>query len=551
MSRQQQDTIALNRATVGLVFGLIGLIGFIGAVVTFAWYVTFNSAVFVTLAMGLVGLVGWALIAPQAFIRTMTGRQARYSTGATIATLLLLGVVTLTYILAVRANVGLDVTASGTFTLSNMSLDIIERIPEGRTVHIVGFYGTDDLTLRDRDDQFLQRYETASDGQIMVDYVDPDRNAGLVEFFAIDTSVRGATVLYMEDDNGDIDRNTITYVTREDKQERYITSAINRMLNNRVYKVYFDISRSNLSPMEEDQQGMTLIDNNLRRNGIQTDTINILDITDAGEQIPDDAAVVVMARPLLPYLEPEIEVIDAYLEQGGSLLILADATFTNRFFLEEDGAFNSYLFENYGLRALEAVIVDPISNIQSPLDLLGYAIFDTPPIGETLPDDPIYFRLARALEVSDQKPATVANGRIIAQSEQSYGERDVTRVAETNTFEYDEGTDIPGPIDVAVWAWDESGDNSKVVLIGDGDFAMNGVIDTGVVGNEALITQSLRWLSGVDTEITFGWAANPSARPTIFISGNQLNMVGIFTLAVVPLFVFITGIVVWYRRSFS
>jgi hypothetical protein len=197
------------------------------------------------------------------------------------------------------------------------------------------------------------------------------------------------------------------------------------------------------------------------------------------------------------------------------------------------------------------VIVDPASNVQTPLDLVGYAIFDTPPIGESLPNEPIFFRVARALEVSEQKPPTVANGRIIAQSERSYAERDVARVAETNTFAFDEGIDQPGPIDVAVWAWDEGGNDSKIVLIGDGDFAMNGVIDTGLVGNEALFTQSLRWLSGVDSEITFGFAANPSARPTIFVSGNQLDMVGILTLAVVPLTVLLTGVVVWYRRSFA
>jgi ABC-type uncharacterized transport system involved in gliding motility auxiliary subunit len=551
MRTRQQDNITLSRATVGLIFGLIGLIGLIGAVVSFAWYVAFNSVVFGALVVGLAGLVGWVLVAPQAFIRTMTGRQARYGTSATVATMLLIGVVTLSYILAARANVALDVTASGSFTLSEASLEVIERIPPNRTAHIVGFYGADALALRERDTQFLQRYETAGDGRIVVKYVDPAQNSALVEYFAVDTTVRGATVLYLTDENDEIIRETITYVTREDKQERYITGAMNRMLNERVYKVYFDVSRSNLSPLEEDQQGLTLIDNNLRRNGIQTDTLNILDITEAGGDIPFDAAVLVLARPLLPYLELEVAVIDAYLQRGGSLLILADATFTNRFFLEEGGPFNTYLFENYGIRALEAVTVDPVSNVQTPLDLVGYAVFDTPPIGETLPDEPTFFRLARAIEISDQKPATVGNGRIIAQSEQSYAERDVARVAETNTFEFNEGIDQPGPIDVAVWAWDEGGNNSKVVLIGDGDFAMNGVINTGIVGNEALFVQSLRWLSGVENEITFGFAANPSARPTIFVSSNQLDLVGLLTLAVVPLFVLLSGVVVWYRRSFG
>jgi ABC-type uncharacterized transport system involved in gliding motility auxiliary subunit len=548
-STQPPQDITITRASIGLVMGLIGLIGLIFAVVTFAWYLTVNGTVFISLAVGLIGLVSWAVIAPKEFVNTFTGRQARYSVSVTIAAILLLGVVTLVYIITARANVAVDITAGATYTLSPTTLEVIERIPEGRQIQILGFYSSRALALRERDDQFLRQYQVQSEGIIQVEYIDPIQNPAIAENFGI--REEGELVLFMTTPDGSIDNQTVTYVSRDGKQERDVTGALNFMLNDRVFKVYFDESRTNLSIFDETQQGLTLVDNNLRRNGIQTDTLNLFAITEAGETIPNDASVLVMARPIAPYLAEEVAVLDEYMQRGGSLLVLADATFTDRFFMEEGSPLNTYLTENYGLRARNGVIVDPLSNVQTPLDIIGYATFAEPPVGSRLPTEPTFFRVARAIEVSPEKPETVANGRIIAQSEASFAETDIQRISETNTFEFDPETDIPGPIDVAGWAWDEQGNDSKVVLIGDGDFTTNGVIESGAGGNAALITQSIVWLSGVDAEITFGFAANPSQIPTIFVSGQTLDLIGIITIAVIPILVLMTGIVVWYRRTFA
>ncbi|MEO1444377.1 MAG: hypothetical protein AAFV33_28540, partial [Chloroflexota bacterium] len=101
------------------------------------------------------------------------------------------------------------------------------------------------------------------------------------------------------------------------------------------------------------------------------------------------------------------------------------------------------------------------------------------------------------------------------------------------------------------WAWDEQGNGSKVILIGDGDFVRNRNIDSGTVGNAALFTESIRWLSGREDSINFGFVANPSGLPVLFVSGGNLDLIGIFTVAIVPLAVLFIGIIVWYRRTFA
>lgn len=537
-----------TRSIIGAILGTIAGTALLVALIAFVWFVQINAFVLVSLMIGLAAFVLWAVITPQSFTATLSGRQARGSTTSVLAVLLLAGIVTLSYIIVGRENLGFDATAGRVFSLSAPTYRVFERIPDGRTVQITGFYSAIAVNQRALDDQFLRQYQIESDGQVVVEYIDPVQQPAVAQRFGV--AENGDLFVSFLDDDGNIDFDTLTYVPRAGKQERDVTTAINRMLNNRVLKVYFDTSRDNLSIYDETAQGLTLIDNNLRRNGLQTDTLNILNLAAEDQTIPDDASVVVLARPTLRLLDDEVLMLDEYLQRGGSLFILADVTFNDDYFMQESTSFSTYLWRNYGIRVADAIAVDAIANIQTPLDVISYAIFTEPPIGSNLPESEIFFRVARVVEVTDEMMPTVANGRIISTSPQSHAERNLQGVAETNTFDFnpDEGDTI-GPVDLAAWAWDEGASDSKIVLIGDADFITNGVVSAGAEGNEALLVQSLLWLSGSEEEITFGFTANPSGIPTIFVSTRQLDIIGLFVMVFIPLTTLLVGLGVWYRRN--
>ncbi|MEM6529610.1 MAG: hypothetical protein AAF653_15030, partial [Chloroflexota bacterium] len=254
----------------------------------------------------------------------------------------------------------------------------------------------------------------------------------------------------------------------------------------------------------------------------------------------------------LAITEPEIAVIDDYLQRGGGLLVLADAVSNENSFLQQESAFNAYLRENYGLVAFDGVVVDPPMQVETPLDILPAAVFGEHPTGAAIGEgqDP-FFRIARPVLAVDEKPATVANGRIMTSSQQSYIERDLETLFTTNEYQFDDGTDLGGPADLVVWAWDEQGNGSRVMLIGDGDFVRNRNIDSGTPGNAILFAESVRWLSGREDSLNFGFVANPSGIPVLFVSGSDLDVIGIITVAIVPLTVLFAGIIVWYRRTFA
>lgn len=548
------DNITLDRSALGTVFGFIGVVGLLLAVIAFAWYVRVSAVVVIALAVGLVGFTAWAAVAPKDFVATLTGRSARYGTTAILAAVLLLGVIVLTYIIVARANIAVDTTLGREFSLSDATFDVLDRVPGDLTIQITGFYSADALAERALDDQFLRQYEIESDGRVQVHYIDLDEQPAVAQRFGATQS--GEIFVSTLDESGSVNFDTLTYVSRQNKQERDVTAAIQRMLNERVFKVYFAESLATLSVFDESNEGLVLLDNSLRLSGVQTETLNLVQLANAGGIIPDDAAVVVLPRPSFSLTDAQVSVLSQYLGRGGSLLILADVMFNDDEFLAEGTPFANYLLQNYGLRAYESVIVDPPYEIETPLDVIAAATFLEHPVGNAVQraGGTTFFRLARRVEAVADRPPSVANGRIMSSSPQSYAETDLGTLSSSNEFEQDPAIDPTGPFDYVVWAQDtveNGGNGSKVMLIGDGDFVMSRNLDAGAQGNLILFGESVLWLAGVDENVEFGFAANPSAIPTMFVSGQQLDVIGIVTIVVVPLTVLLAGIVVWYRRTFA
>lgn len=547
----QRESITIRRSQIGQWLGYLGggaaLIGVVGLL----WQGGFSPVVVAFLIAGAAGLGLWALLSPQEFIGFMTGRQARYGTMAVFATLLLIGVVSLTYIVLQRAVLTLDMTEGMRYSLSSESSGVLRRVT--RPIRITGFYSPRALQTREIDDQFFRLYEVATNGLITRNYIDPDINAAQREAFGV-TEDATVFVSYLKAD-GTVDVDTLMRVPIQrgntpSKQERDMTGAIARLLAAGTVTVYFDESSGALDPFDTSQQGLTGINGGMRQNGIITLTINLSELASSGSSIPADAATVILARPTQDYTEAEVAVLDRYLKSGGSLLILADALFNQNAFLQQSGLFSRYLWENYGIRALDAVVVenDPALTIQTPLDIVSAAVFSDTDIGARLNTDstPTLFTVARALEVNNSPPENVANGRVIMTSPNSYGETSFQALAETNTFNYDDGQDIQGPLTTVAWA-NSHETNARIVLIGDADFATNSMVGTG--GNGVLFTDSLTWLTHYSEQVDFQPQAFTTGLPMIFVSTQTLDTIAFITVILMPGLVLLAGLAVWLRRQ--
>jgi ABC-type uncharacterized transport system involved in gliding motility auxiliary subunit len=541
----QNQNIVVTKQHIGQWASYIGGLAFIVGIIGFIWQGGFTPFIGVILILAVLGIGLWALMTPEEFKGFFTGRQVRHSTAAVFATLLLIGVVSLTYVVLARAVLTLDMTENHRFSLSEESRAVLRRVT--RPMRITGFYSPAALPLRQVDDQFFRLYEVETNGLITREYIDPNEQPALAAQFNV--ANEGDVFLSYLNEDGTVDFNTVSFVPRGTSQERDMSEAIARLLIAGTLKVYFEISHGELNIQDSSQQGISGINNGIQESGLITAPLNIAQLATTGGQIPADASAVILARPTTDFSEAEIAVIDDYLQRGGGLFIMADALFNENAFLKEGGAFNQYLWNTFGLRPLDAVIVDPASSGTTALDVISAAIFPDNTIATRLDqlNAPTQFSVARVIEVNNSPPANTPNGRVIMSSEQAYGETNLQELSQTNRYQYDEGQDIPGPLTEVAYAYN-SLTNGKIVLVGDADFVTNSRV-LSPQGNSILFTDALSWLTGYGDRINFAPQAYATGLPLIFVSGQQLDIIAFITVILLPGIVLIAGIVVWWRRA--
>ncbi|MEP6985228.1 MAG: GldG family protein, partial [Chloroflexota bacterium] len=470
----RNETLTATRGRIGQWASFIGgvalLIGLIGLI----WQGGLTEIVIVALAIGIIGIVLWAVLSPQEFRAFISGRQARYSTSAVFGALLLIGIVALVYVVLQRAVIVMDMTEGQRFSISNETRDILRKV--SRPIRITGFYSPRALSQRSVDDQFFRLYEEATNGKISRNYIDPVEQPAMAEKFgATDANIY---LSYLNAD-GSVDFSTISEIPRSDTQERDMTEAISRLLISGTITVYFDQSHAERDPLSADPQGLSGINNGIRASGLITYPLKISDLATQGGNIPNDASALILVRPTTDFSEAEIGVVDRYLQKGGAIFIMADVLYNQDAFLRSDGLFNRYLGEHFGLRALDAAIVDETAHGQTFLDITSAAIFTDNDIAQRLNSQttPTLFKLARPIDVSTSPAVDVLNGKVIMTSQQSYGETDLKTLGETESFKFDEGKDIPGPLTSVAWAYNKT-TGAKVLMIGDSDFVTNSLVQT-------------------------------------------------------------------------
>jgi len=540
----RNESIVITRTQIGQWASYLGGAALLTGIIGLIWQGGLSPFVIAALAVGVAGIALWAFMTPDEFRSFISGRQVRYSTSAVFATLLLAGIVAMAYVVLARGVLTLDMTEGQRFTLSNETLAVLERVT--RPIRITAFYSSRALDLRQVDDQFYRLYSVATNDVISREYIDPIEQPAIAERFNVLNE--GDVYLSYLNADGAVDFGTVARVPRSGGQERDMSEAIARLLISGTLKVYFEVSHGERDALDGSQTGLLGVNNGIQESGLITAPLNLAEVAATGGAIPDDASALILARPTTDFSAAEIGVIDVYLSGGGGLFIMADALFNEDAFMRQKGAFNQYLWQTYGIRALDAVVVDPASSGQTPLDVISAAVFPDNAIAARLDQEnaPTLFSVARAVEVSETPPVNTPNGRVILSSEQSFGETNLQALSETDTYQFDALQDIPGPLATVAFAYNTQ-TGAKILLVGDSDFATNGLILSG--GNSLLFTDGLSWLTGFGERINFAPQAYNTGVPFIFVSGQQLDLVAFITVILMPGIVLLAGLVVWTRRA--
>jgi ABC-type uncharacterized transport system involved in gliding motility auxiliary subunit len=527
---------------------IFGVIGWIGTLLVFAsvairflkpeWAQYQQYAAWGGLVLVLVYMAGqWRDIST-----FYQGRGARYGTLSIVSILVFVGILAAVNYLASRQNKRWDLTTNQVYSLSDQTIKILQSLDApvkftvfDRELALDGY--------RDRLDAY-----TYQSSRVTAEYIDPEKNPLRAKAAAIQSL---GTVLVEYKDRTE-------RVTTADEQN--LTNALIKAVTGETRKVYFTQGHGEKDTSSSERAGYSAITQALGSDNYGVERLLLAQT----REVPADATVLVVAGPQNDFLQPEIEAMTKYLARGGKVLTLLDPP-------GGPGAKGTPLLDafvrEWGFNVGADIVVDASGIGQ----LLGTDA--SVPVVGTYPAHPITdnFQLMTAYPLARSVDAVEGgvNGRspqpLIQTSAQSWAEADVAALGKGDgrvELNPDKG-DRPGPISLgaavsapateappaepkpdAPAGETERKPESRVVVIGDSDFATNGVL--GVQGNRDFFLNVVNWMAQQENQIAIR-AREPDDR-RLTLTADQQSRIFLLSVFLVPGLVFAAGIYSWYGR---
>lgn len=272
---------------------------------------------------------------------------------AAAAFVLLVGV---NFIAAKRGKT-IDMTNKKIYSLAPQSQAALKDLKE--PVKAIGFMGTDHPAY-DVLKGLFEKFANESD-KFTYDFKDPKKSIELNAKYQIK---EGQTTVIVTKGEGEKEQHTALSVV----SEQDLTNALIKLSSSGTQKVLFLTGHAEY-PIEGGTDApslsgaapsMTELKQSLDQEGYAVES---LDLAKANNEIPKDAAMLVIAHASTPYTTAEIAAIDKYLSQGGRLIYFADWD-------AESGL--EPTIAKYGIQIEKGVVADAL-NEENPFQAIGFA----------------------------------------------------------------------------------------------------------------------------------------------------------------------------------
>ena len=513
-------------------------------------------AVFACVLVGVGGLSLWMAWAPGEFRTWISGRQTRSATTSVLVTILFIGLVVAAPMLPAPANLPADLTGVQRYSLNRPTLETIEQVAaRGFRVRLVGFFSGRALRERESADLLLRQYDAHGGDTIEVEYIDPDEQPERARSYGYQPGQDGSIFLVLLGADGQPLENAAPRLIGP-ASERDITTALRSIISAGQFTLYFTTGHGELDIRRTDDANISRLAVSLVDAGIAARQISLLDVLHTG--IPDDASAVMIVGARTRFTEQEIAVLDDYMQRGGRLAIFTDppqvdeGTALTNTFLEEGSPFSDYLWAEFGVRPLDALLIQ-----SAPY----YTNEFTPVIDATLPHSLLSLAQDQQVIMSWVRPFALVEepaGRqtlyrrepLLVSSENAYGETGLRELLDTYRIEYNAGRDLPAPLVVGVTARrlgeSQLETQPRLVLIGDSDLVSNQFVQN-LPGNVWFWTDLVDWLTGYVQSVSFTPVSDPTLL-NLVLSDQQRRTIAAITMLGLPGLVLALGAGVWWYR---
>lgn len=428
-------------------------------------------------------------------------------------------------VLASRHDKSWDLTKNHTHSLSPESVKIVSQLQA--PLHLIYF---DRSTNFGSAREFFDRYQRESN-RVDVQYVDPDRHPDQARLYKIQNY--GTTVVA-----SGTHQELVTSMAEQD-----VTNAIVRVLKGAKKVIYFAEGEGERDPDDSGRDGYSSL-----KTALEAENFTVQKLVLAqSPAVPNDCAVLIVAGPTHPMLQPEVDAVSKYINGGGHALFLLN--------VEAAGPLVNFLETGLNLKLTPDVVVDASGLGQlfnaSPLMPI-VAQYDDHPITAQMHETATMFPYARTVEAGTVPGAKAVVSPLLETTAQSYA---ATKFA-GGQVQVDQTSDRKGPLSLGVAgtlatvasgaAMSNVGDSTEArfVVYGSPDFVSNSVI--GFQGNRDLFLNTMDWLAAQQNFITI--RPQTAANSPVNLTAAQMRYILYTFLVGLPLVVVILGFGVWWRR---
>jgi len=477
-------------------------------------------------------LIVIALVLKQQEIRAGMGRRStKFGINSGISVLLFLGVLGLVNYLGERHQKRFDLTTERLHSLGEESVKVAAQVNEN--LRVKAFYpNADEPTVR----ELLQLY-SHQNNKISVEFVDPDKDPQAAKQYQVEVygmmrnpltrEQRAFGTVIFDMGNGKIER-----IEKQDTPtEEDVTNSLMKLVKGEKKTVYFVEGHGEKSINSTEREGYQVANGALGKDGYNVKTLSLV----REEKVPADASAIVIAGPVTEPFPQEMDKVDAYLNSGGSVLLMLDPPpaaalkdFTEKWSVVVG---NNRVIDATGMGQLLGRGPD------TPL-VMGYTDHKIVERFNVM----TFFPLARSVAPAKMPAQGLSVQPLIETAERSWGESDL----KSNEVGFDEKVDVKGPVPIATVVTKdiEGGKKARLIVFGDSDFPINANFSNQ--GNGNLFLNTVKWLAGDESFIAIK-TKSPADRPlTMTETGGRT--VGLLVVFVLPIAVLVAGVLVWVRR---
>jgi ABC-type uncharacterized transport system involved in gliding motility auxiliary subunit len=506
-------------------------------------------------------------------------RSTQSGTNAFVATLSVLIILGLINFLGIRYHLRLDLTDSQLFTLSPQSRELVSNLPETMKVWLF----SKEQNIQDR--ELLDNYHRQSN-KFKFEYVDPQLKPGIAEKFG----VKDYGEVYLEFQNK---RQVVQIISENERlSEVKLTARLQQITSSKTAKIYF-LQGHGEHPLSASKGAISQAIQGLIDKNFITSGLNLAE----QPQVPDDAAVIVVAGPQKELLTGEVTALQNYLNRGGNLLLMIDPNTNPKI---------DTILKDWGVRLDNRLAIDTSgANLQLGPAAILVTEYGQHPITKDFGKNISVYPLTRPLEIDSVSGIESMALLKTKPYPSSWAESD----QKSEKLEFNEGKDLKGPLTLGVALTRKlsnqtsptpiptnsptpiptnsptpiptnsptpiptnsptpiptnsptpiptnsptpiptnspaTAKESRLVVFGNSNFAVDGLFGQQLNGDVFL--NSVSWLSQQDQQLLSIRPKEPKNR-RIIISTFQANLLTISALFLLPLIGLVTGFIIWWKR---